>query len=351
MGWPDRRVLDSFGIDVPIVQAPMAGSIDADLVIAVARAGGLGSLPCAMLDVAQVRSEVAKVRAATAAPINLNFFCHRPLPVDAAREQAWRERLAPYYAELGVGAASAPARGRAPFDEAMCALVVELAPAVVSFHFGLPDAALVERVRRTGAKIVSSATTVEEARWLEDHGCDAIVAQGWEAGGHRGHFLRDDVAGQAGTISLVPQVVDAVKVPVIAAGGIADARGIVAALALGAAAVQLGTAYLLCPEAKTSPVHREALLAATDDATLVTNVFTGRPARGIANRLVREVGPMSELAPAFPRASDAIAPLRATGNPDFVPLWSGQAAHLARAMPAGELTTTLAAEALAMLAR
>lgn len=350
MSWPDRRLLDSFGIDLPIVQAPMAGSVDAEMVIAVARAGGLGSLPCALLDADQVRSEVAKLRAASSAPFNLNFFCHRPPPVDPVREQAWRGRLAVYYAELGVEAGAAPAgRGRAPFDEAMCDLVVELAPRVVSFHFGLPDEPVLARVRATGAKVVSSATTVDEARWLEDRGCDAIIAQGWEAGGHRGHFLRDDVAGQAGTVALVPQVVDAVKVPVIAAGGIADARGVVAALALGAAAVQIGTAYLFCPEAKVAPAHREALRAAKDDTTVVTNVFTGRPARSVENRLVRELGPMSDAVPAFPRASEALAPLRATGKSDFVPLWSGQAAHLGREMPAGELTKALAAEALARL--
>ncbi len=352
MGWPDRRVLDSFGIEVPIVQAPMAGAVDAQMVIAVARAGGLGSLPCALLDPEGIRREVEAIRAATSAPFNLNFFCHHPQAVDAAREEAWRQRLAGYYRELGIEQATTPpGRGRGAFDEATCDLVEELAPSVVSFHFGLPDEALLARVRGAGAKIVSSATTVDEARWLEDRGCDAVIAQGWEAGGHRGHFLRDDVAGQAGTIALVPQIVDAVKVPVIAAGGIADARGVVAALALGAAAVQMGTAYLLCPEAKSTPVHREALRTTKDDGTVVTNVFTGRPARSVVNRLVRELGPMSDVAPPFPRASDALLPLRATGKHDFVPLWSGQGARLAREMPAGELTRTLASEALAMLAR
>jgi nitronate monooxygenase len=232
----------------------------------------------------------------------------------------------------------------------MCDLVVEFHPEVVSFHFGLPEQKMVQRVRDTGAKIVSSATSVDEARWLEDRGCDAIVAQGYEAGGHRGIFLSEDVSTQSGTMALVPQVVDAVKVPVIAAGGIADARGIVAAFALGAAAVQIGTAYLLCPEAKVSPVHREALKNTTDSQTTVTNIFTGRPARGIINRAIRELGPISDNVPDFPLAATALGPLRskaeAAGSGDFTPLWSGQAACLSRELPAAKLTKQLATETI-----
>jgi nitronate monooxygenase len=235
----------------------------------------------------------------------------------------------------------------------MCDLVAEVRPEVVSFHFGLPERGLLERVRATGAKILSSATTVDEARWLEDQGCDAIIAQGHEAGGHRGMFLTEDIATQVGTMALVPQVADAVKVPVIAAGGIADGRGIAAAFALGAGAVQIGTAYLFCPEAKVGAAHRAALATSKDDATTLTNVFSGRPARGIVNRLVREVGPMSEIAPEFPLAAGAVAPLRAAteaaGSGDFLPLWSGQAGPLGRELPAGELTRQLAADALARL--
>ncbi|MBN9023214.1 MAG: nitronate monooxygenase, partial [Rhizobiales bacterium] len=246
--WPDSRLLDLLGIAVPIVQAPMAGPVFSDMVIAVAEAGGLGSLPCATMGIAEVRSELAAVRRGTSKPVNLNFFCHAPPTFDAAREAAWRERLRPYYVGLGLDPdAPAPRSNRTPFDEEACGLVQELRPDVVSFHFGLPEQPLVERVRATGAVILSSATTVAEARWLEDHGCDAVIAQGVEAGGHRGMFLTDDIATQVGTFALVPQVVDAVRVPVIAAGGIADARGIVAALALGASAVQIGTAYLFTP--------------------------------------------------------------------------------------------------------
>jgi nitronate monooxygenase len=349
--WPDRRILDLIGIEAPIIQSPMAGPATAAMVVAVSEAGGLGSLGCALMQADQIRAELCIIRQQTSRPINVNFFCHRPPAVDSQREAAWRERLAAYYIELGLDEkASLPASSRTSFDEGSCSVVEELKPEVVSFHFGLPDKSLVARVKAFGAKVFSSATTVDEAEWLENEGCDAIIAQGYEAGGHRGNFLSRDVSTQAGTMALVPQVVDAVKVPVIAAGGIGDARGIAAAFALGASAVQMGTAYLFCPEARLAPVHRQALRDAKDNQTALTNVFTGRPARGIVNRIVREVGPMSELAPEFPLASGAVTPLRAwseaAGSKDFVPLWSGQAARLGRELPAGELTRRLAAEAL-----
>ncbi|CAN5276334.1 nitronate monooxygenase [soil metagenome] len=353
--WPDNRIQTLFGIELPIILAPMAGPVLSDIVIAVAEAGGLGSLPCALLNAEQIRSELSLIRQRTARPVNLNFFCHKPPKVDVERENKWRKRLSPYYLELGVDPkAPIPTSNRTPFDEVMCDLVEAFKPEVVSFHFGLPDRKLLDRVKSTGAKIISSATSVEEARWLEQEGCDAIIAQGAEAGGHQATFLRDDISRQIGTMALVPQVVDAVNVPVIAAGGIGDARGIVAAFALGASAVQLGTAYLFCPEAKLSPIHREALRKAKSDDTVLTNVFTGRPARGIVNRLIREVGPMSDVAPAFPLAGGALAPLRFKSEPagsgDFMSLWSGQAAALGRELPAGELTRLLAEETLVRLA-
>jgi nitronate monooxygenase len=330
--------------------------MDADLVIAVAKAGGLGSLPCAMLNAEKARAEIDKIRAHTSGPINLNFFCHTPPQLNNAREARWRERLAPYYRELGIDpAAPIPSANRAPFDAAFCDLVIELKPEVVSFHFGLPEAGLLRRVQDADILTMSSATTVEEARWLETNGADIIIAQGLEAGGHRGMFLSDDIARQVGTMSLVPQVVDAVKVPVIAAGGIADARGIAAAFALGAAAVQIGTAFLHCPESKISAPFRAALAAGRDDGTALTNVMTGRPARGIVNRVIREVGPVSELAPEFPLAAGAIAPLRAAaekqGSGDFSPLWSGQAGALGRAVPAGDVVRSLAKDTQALLQR
>jgi nitronate monooxygenase len=352
--WPDRRIQDLLGIELPILQAPMAGAQGSGMAVAVAEAGGLGSLPCAMLSADQARAELEIMRKQTARPINVNFFCHRPPQVDAERERAWRRRLAGYYRELGLDPeAPLPSSSRTPFDSTTYDLVEQFKPEVVSFHFGLPDDELLTRVKATGAKILSSATTVDEARWLEDRGCDAIIAQGCEAGGHRGMFLTLDISTQVGTMALVPQVVDAVKAPVIAAGGIGDARGILAAMALGAAAVQIGTAFLLCPEAKISLVHQRALRNAKGNATAVTNVFTGRPARGIVNRLVREVGPMSDLAPQFPLAAGAIAPLRgkseAAGSDDFAQMWSGQAAHLCRELPAGQLVQQLAADTLARL--
>ncbi len=246
--WPDHRIIDLLGVEVPVILAPMAGAALSELAVAVAEAGGLGSLPCAMLNASQFRSELSDFRKRTVRPANLNFFCHHPPAVDAERETAWRERLSGYYVELGLDP-KAPNTGsaRMPFDAAMCDLIVELKPEVVSFHFGFPERQLLARVRDAGAKILASATTVDEARWLEREGCDAVIAQGYEAGGHRGMFLTNDISTQIGTIALVPQVVDAVKVPVIAAGGIGDARGIVAALALGASAVQLGTAWLILP--------------------------------------------------------------------------------------------------------
>ncbi|WP_027317601.1 NAD(P)H-dependent flavin oxidoreductase [Microvirga flocculans] len=352
--WKDRRILDLLRIELPIIQAPMAGANLSDMAIAVSEAGGLGSLPCAMLSLDKAREELSRIRLKTSKPINVNFFCHRSPAVDAGREAAWKRRLKDYYLELGLDPdMPTPPSTRAPFDEAFLGLVEEFRPEVVSFHFGLPQRGLLERVKKTGARVLSSATTVDEARWLEDEGCDAIIAQGFEAGGHRGIFLSDDLSTQVGTMALVPQVADAVKVPVIAAGGIADSRGIVAAFALGASAVQIGTAYLLTPEATISPVHRQALKSAEVEKTALTNLFTGRPARGIVNRLMREAGPLSELAPEFPLAGGAVAPLRQKSEPlgsgDFMPLWAGQAAPLSRELSAGELTKLLAEETLGRL--
>ncbi|MCD6042677.1 MAG: conserved hypothetical dioxygenase, partial [Burkholderiales bacterium] len=303
------KLRELLGTELPIVQAPMAGVQTSALAIAVCNAGGLGSLPCAMLGLDAVRAELAKIKAATSAPYNVNYFCHVPPAPDAKREAAWRTALGRYYDEYGIHASAIPAGpGRAPFSAEAADLLEEFKPPVVSFHFGLPSPELVARVKRWGAKVLASATTVEEARWLEAHGADAVIAQGAEAGGHRGNFLSEDLTTQVGSFALVPQIVRAVKVPVIAAGGIADARSVAAALALGAAGVQAGTAYLLCPEASTSAVHRAALKSEAARHTAITNVFTGRPARGIVNRVIRELGPMNPAAPAFPLATTAITP-------------------------------------------
>jgi nitronate monooxygenase len=354
--WPDRRLLTLFKTEFPIVLAPMAGAMDADLVIAAAQGGALGSLPCAMITADKAREQVNIIRQRVSAPVNLNFFCHKPVDADPKREAGWKTRLGAYYKEFGLDpAAPIAAANRAPFDAAYCAVVEELKPEVVSFHFGLPATDLVKRVKAAGAIVMSSATTVKEAIWLEENGADVIIAQGAEAGGHRGMFLTESIAGQPGTFALVPQVVDAVKVPVIAAGGIMDGRGIAAAFALGAAGVQLGTAYLRCPESKVIAPVRAALAQATDESTVITNVMTGRPARGVANRVMREVGPVSPDAPAFPHGATALAPLKAAaeklGKVDFTNLWAGQAVRMGREMPAAELTRALAGAALARMSQ
>ena len=340
---------------LPIVQAPMVGSGSA-LVAAVCKAGGLGSLACASLSPQQARDETAAIRAQTDAPFALNFFCHRPSAPDADAQARWVALLAPYYAEMGLAPEAAQmAAGRAPFDAAMCEAVEDIRPAVVSFHFGLPTPALLERVRATGAQVWSSATTVAEARWLADHGADAVIAQGVEAGGHRGMFLSDDIGGQPGLFALLPQVVDAVRLPVVAAGGIGDGRGVAAALALGARAAQIGTSYLLTPQAGRSALHRAALKAARDDGTRLTNLYTGRPARGLTTRFMREQGPMNPAAPTFPLASGAVDPARLAyekqGRDDMSLLWAGEAAALAREEDAGDATRRLWAEAQAALKR
>ncbi|MFO1361590.1 MAG: nitronate monooxygenase [Burkholderiales bacterium] len=338
------------GIELPIIQAPMAGVQGSALAVAVSNAGALGSLPCAMLGPDAMRMELAAIKAGTDRPFNVNFFCHQPPTPSAEREAAWRAALAPYFREYEIDPDSIPAGpGRVPFGAEAADMLDEFRPAVVSFHFGLPSAQLLARAQAAGSKILASATTVEEARWLEAQGVDAIIAQGLEAGGHRGIFLSEDLTSQVGTFALLPQIVRAVKLPVIAAGGIADAKGVAAAMALGAAGVQIGTAYLLCPEATTSVVHRAALKSEAVRHTALTNLFTGRPARGIVNRIIRELGPISPAAPAFPLATAAIAPLRARaegrGSGDFSPLWSGQNATGCKEIPAAELTRELAAGA------
>ncbi len=323
----------------------MAGVQGGALAAAVCNAGGVGSLPCAMLTLDGIGREIIQIRAQTSQPFNVNFFCHvQPAP-DAERERTWQALLAPYYAELGLETPTGQAPTRMPFDANAAAVLEQVRPPIVSFHFGLPDDPLLQRVRATGATIIASATTVNEARWLESKGVHGIIAQGVEAGGHRGMFLSEDVTTQVGTLALVPQVVRAVSVPVIAAGGIADPQGVKAALALGAVAAQVGTAYLLCPEATTTSVHREALTSEAAQHTVLTNLFSGRPARGIVNRIIRELGPLRPDIPRFPLASAAILPLRAAaearGRGDFSPLWAGQNTSGCRAIGAGDLTRSL----------
>ena len=335
-----------FNLELPIIQAPMAGVQGSALAIAVSNAGGLGSLPSAMLSLEDLRAELAAIEAGCDKPYNVNFFCHTPRAADEHREKAWRAALAPYYAEYGIDARSIPAGTRRdPFSAEALEVLLEFKPPVVSFHFGLPAQDLLDGVKAMGAKVLCSATTVAEARWLESQGVDAIIAQGVEAGGHRGMFLSDDITGQVGTFALLPQIVQAVKLPVIAAGGIADAAGVAAVMSMGAAATQIGTAYLLCDEATTSPIHRAALKGPDVVHTALTNRFSGRPARAIVNRVMRELGPLGDVSP-FPLAATAIGPLRsaaeAAGLGDFSPLWSGQNASGCREIPAAQLTRELA---------
>jgi len=342
------KLTDWLEIDLPVIQAPMAGAAASAMAVAVSNAGGLGSIGCATLSSEALRAELAAIRAGTRRPFNVNFFCHTPPLVSEERERAWRAALAPFHRQYGIDPETIPpGPGRAPFNAEAADLLEDIKPAVVSFHFGLPSADLLARVKAMGAKIFCSATTVPEALWLEARGVDAIIAQGVEAGGHRGMFLTEDLTTQIGTFALLPQVVRAVKVPVIAAGGIADAQGVAAALSMGAAAAQIGTAYLLCPEAKISAVHRAALKSDAARHTALTNLFTGRPARGIMNRVMRELGPISAAAPAFPLATTAIVPLRAKaeaeGSGDFTPLWSGQNATGCKEISAAQLTRELAA--------
>ena len=346
---------DRLKIRLPLIQAPMAGAQGSAMALAVGAAGGLGSLPCAMLAPDALRAELEKLRA-SGRPYNVNFFCHQPPAPDAARDAAWRAALKPYYDELGLDMATIPSGpGRLPFSAEAADLLEEFKPAVVSFHFGLPAPELLARVKAWGAFVLSSATTVRESLWFQEHGADAVIAQGLEAGGHRGHFLSMDLSEQMGTFALLPQIMNAVTVPVIAAGGIADAAGVRAAMALGAAGVQVGTAYLCSDEAFTSPLHRAALQSEAARHTALTNLFTGRPARGIVNRLMRELGNadaehfstgLGAVAPAFPLATNAIGPLRAAaeqaGRTDFTPLWSGQNASGCRTGSATEITQALA---------
>ena len=335
------------GIELPIIQAPMAGVQDSALAIAVSNAGGLGSLPCAMLDIETIRQEITAIKLRSSNPFNVNFFCHTPPRENAEKDAGWRNELALFYQELGIdSSAIAPGVGRASFSQQAAEVLAELKPDVVSFHFGLPEPELLAFTKRYGAKILASATTVAEALWLEARGVDAIIAQGIEAGGHRGNFLSDELTQQMCTFTLVPQIVARVKVPVIAAGGIASAEGVAEAMELGAGGVQLGTAYLLCPEATTSSIHRAALKSDSAQHTVITNVFTGRPARGIVNRLIQEIGPMNPAAPQFPLAASAIAPLRvkaeSQGSGDFSPLWAGQNTAGCQEVSASELTRLLA---------
>jgi len=334
------------GTRVPLIQAPMAGVQDTALAIAVSAAGGLGSLPAAMLDGASLR-QALQVLQSQDAPYNVNFFCHSTPAHTAEAESAWRAALQPYYQEFGVDPLTiATSAGRRPFDDEMAEVLEEFSPTMVSFHFGLPSKHLLSRVKARGAFVASSATTLNEAQWLVGNGADGVIAQGLEAGGHRGHFLDRDVALQSKMLDLLKQLTPHIRVPVIAAGGIADAQGVHTAMSAGAAGVQVGTTFLLCHEAKTSPLHR-ARLRDVHAPTALTNLFTGGLARGMFNRVMQELGPQNAAAPMFPMATASMAPLRtkaeAQQRDDFTPLWSGMNRTGCAACSAADMVNKLAA--------
>jgi nitronate monooxygenase len=353
--WPDSRLLELLQVEHALIQAPMAGSTSPALAAAVANAGAMGSLGCAMMDAATVRDEISQLRSKTNRAFNVNFFCHSPPREDALKNARASELLQPYYDEFALGEVPTVQASNFPFDAAMLEVLLELRPRVVSFHFGLPEASLLAPLRAAGVVVLSSATSVREARHLQAMGVDAVIAQGFEAGGHRGHFASSYAASCIGTLALVPQIVDAVTIPVIAAGGIADGRGIAAALMLGASGVQLGTAFLTTDEAAVADVHRQAIATASEEDTRMTRAFSGRPARGIRNRYLDAMAAVEDELPDFPLMNTLSKPLRAAsvskGSAEMVSLWAGQALTLNRSLPAAVLVETLLSETRAVLAR
>lgn len=347
-----RDFCRELGLKRPIVQAPMAGVQGWQMAWAVSRAGGLGSIPAALLSNEQLIAELQQFSSAFKEhggtgllPLNINFFCHENPAVNPAKDAEWRRILNPYYQEFGVDPSSIGAgAGRAPLSQSSLEIIEQFRPKVVSCHFGLPSNSILSALKQLGVKLWSSATTIAEGVWLQDHGIDAVIAQGLEAGGHRGMFLTQDLTTQLSTFCLLPQLISSLRVPVIAAGGIADRHSVQAVLGLGAASAQIGTSYLLCDEAMTSSIHRSALKA-PQCHTALTNLFTGRAARGIMNRLMSEIGPLNSRAPEFPLAGAAIAPLKQlaeqTGRSDFSSMWSGQNPSGCLEISAYELTRQL----------
>lgn len=342
--WPNHRLCDLLNIEHPIIQAPMAGSATPELAAAVSNAGGLGSLGCALMLPDGLRSVTQRLRALTSQPINLNFLvCPQSSTSDAVLAEAIA-RLRPYYEELSLEPPTRLPPIGPGFDDEKLDLVLDIKPPVVSFHFGMPDPAKVARLKQAGIAIISTATNVAEARKLADSGADAVIAQGWEAGGHRGSHAPTGPGDGVGTMALVPQIVDAVKLPVIAAGGIADGRGIAAAFALGASGVQIGTGFLSCDEAGTDPPRRALIRAATDMDTMVTDAYSGRVARARRTRYALEMEENRTRLPDFPQMYALSGPLGDADQANFAFHLYGQAAALNRELPAQELVRTLVAE-------
>lgn len=343
-------LMQRLALAYPIIQAPMAGGGDTPrLVAAVSNAGAIGFIGAAYLTPEQIHSAAAEVRAQTSRPFGINLFAPVPPGKPVEKPETMLARVAPFFAELGLPAPSLPKPAPSLFAEQLAA-ALDCGAACFSFTFGDLSAEAVRAIKTRKIFMIGTATTVQEALTLEKSGADALIAQGSEAGGHRGTFAGDFDSGMVGGISLVPQVVDAVRIPVIASGGIMDGRGIVAALALGASSVQMGTAFLVCQESGISEAYREAILKAHEDQTRVTRAFSGRPARGIVNRFMSEVEfdhPDDEILP-FPLQNALTRPLRTAaakqGRAEFLSLWAGQGVRMARRQSAGELIERLAKE-------
>lgn len=355
--WQDTRLLDLLGIEHPIIQAPMAGSATPEMAAAVGAMGGLGSLGCSYGDPDLVTRYAGEMRALTNAPFNLNFFVTAPAPALAPDDFAkLHHTLAPLYAKAGLGPVPLnPAPAPASFTDETLSLLLDLRPPVVSFHFGLPEAEALQALKDAGIKLLASATTVAEARKIAEAGLDAVIAQGWEAGGHRGSFTPGGVGDGVGTMALVPQVVDAVDIPVIAAGGIADGRGIVAALALGAAGVQLGTAFLRGPESAAPERHKQAIAETPAEDTGFTNAGSGRAARGMTSAYARIMahhdGPLAPFPTMYALSRPLLDHYKATDPRQASFYLFGQAAHYARAEPARDTMQRLLSETAAAMAK
>jgi nitronate monooxygenase len=346
----ETRFTQLIGIRYPIIQAPMAGGATTpDLVAAVCNSGGLGSFAAGILSPEGIRPGIAEIRRRTDRPFGVNLFVldppnPNPDPAHLAQAMEWLE---PFRRELGLPPAAAPTRYCEPFADQVAA-VLEARPPVVSFAFGLLDPSRVAEFKAAGSLVVGTATTVAEARAWASVGADAVCAQGVEAGGHRGTFLSDFDGAMIGTLALVPQVADAVKIPVIVAGGIMDGRGIAAALILGAAACQLGTAFLTCPEAGIPPVWKDLLQRTTDDGTQITRVFSGRPARALANDFIKRMRAHEDEVPPYPIQNALTMDIRQAAaqanRPEYLSLYAGQAAGLSRGLPAADLIARLVEE-------
>ncbi len=352
--WPDTRLMDIFGIEYPIIQAPMAGASTPAMAAAAANNGCMGSLGCAMMKPDVYIDTFNKTRSLTNGALNMNFFCHvEPVEKPDRNERAF-ELLKPFYEEMGQDQMPDAVATHFPFGDEIFEAVLQACPNVMSFHFGLPNQKYVDALKERGVKILCSATTAAEAREQEARGVDAVIAQGWEAGGHHGFYLEKQTAA-IGTFALVPQLVDAVDIPVIAAGGIADGRGIAAALALGASGVQIGTAFLTTEETGIPEVHKNSLLASDGSNTQLTRIFSGRPARGLQNRYMDEIKPFEDELPDFPLMNTLTGPLRKfsaeNDKPDFVAQWSGQAVSLNRTGTTAELIQRLVEETQSVIGK